>query len=142
MNKPSEETPEFAIVSGSFVIAGFSGDPADITRALSITPDEFGRAGETRRLSGAQREYRVPSSYWELHAGKRRAPALEDCIEEILVRIEPAATALKRLPPKLTKKVLIQVSIDADGRAPGMLLSKELLARLAKLGVALEIDVN
>ena len=142
MTKPPDDHDRLALVAGSFVIAGFAGEPGSITGALSITPDEVGRAGETRQLSGSQRQYTVPTSYWELHARKRRAVGLEECISELVTRMEPASNKLQALPSNVTKKVLVQVSLEPNGSAPGLLLAPELVARLAKLGVALEVDIN
>lgn len=142
MNRPSDEDEDFGMVSTLFVVAGFDSDPDEITRALAISPDEVGSAGENRQLSGSQKRYKVPASYWELHGPKRRVGTLEGCIAELLSRIEPAGNAIRQLPSTITKKVIIQASMGAKGRAPGMLLDANLLERLAKLGIALEVDIN
>jgi hypothetical protein len=142
VNKPSDEDEDFGMVSTLFVVAGFDSDPDEITRALAISPDEVGRVGEARQLSGSRKQYKVPASYWELRVPKRRVGTLEGCIAELLSRIEPAGNAIRKLPSTMTKKVLIQASMGAKGRAPGMLLDTTLLERLVKLGIALEVDIN
>jgi hypothetical protein len=143
VNGLSNEDEDFGTVSTLFIVAGFDSDPDEITRTLGISPDEVGRAGETRRLlSGSQQQYQVPASYWEIHEPRRRVATLEGCLAGLLTRIEPAGRAIHQLPSTITKKVLIQASLGANGRAPGILLGADLLERIAALGIALEIDID
>jgi len=136
------EREEFAFVSASFVVAGFLGDPTEITKALGIEPDEVGRGGEVRHLSGSKRQYTIPASYWEIHAEARRSANCETFVEQLLSRIEPSASSLRLLPSRITKKIVLQISVGPDGRVPGLLLSSALASRLAMLGVDLELDFN
>lgn len=139
---PVYEGGVFGDVTATFVIAGFDDDPDEITRLLATSPDEIGRVGELHQVVGMKLKFPVKDNYWELKSSKRRVGPLEGYIEELLVRIEPAADAIRKLPLTVTKKIVIQYSIVPNGSVPGLLLDANLLQRLAALGIQLEVDIN
>jgi hypothetical protein len=128
-----EPLPDEARASLTVISAGCSA--SELSRALAISADESWDAGEPARTgrprttTGISLVSRVPD---------QRSPA--EHLADLLSRVEPLAERLRQLASE-GHTVRLKLAMFSDSDNPMFTLPAGLLARVAALGIDLDLDI-
>jgi hypothetical protein len=117
-------------------------DPAIITPAVGVDPDESWHAGQTRPWGG------LPAKFgsWRLVEDEIGVPessyfgdAVERCLRRLFARISPAEfrRRLARLDPELSPAIVLTGFVR---EFPNIALPADLVGKIAELGASIEED--
>ncbi|EFV12035.1 DUF4279 domain-containing protein [Segniliparus rugosus] len=118
------------VVTGSF-------DPAVFTRAASLVPTRTWRAGDPRSP-------RLPFGCdgWKIDLGERRAAHLEAEADRLFAALSPSGDAFRAAVGSMGLSAQAAFAVFVDGRQrPSVGLRSDQIARLAELGMGLDVDV-
>lgn len=118
-------------------------DPLDVTRALRLPPDHTHRDGEPRfvRTKSGKVEERSPyhGGLWSMSSEHRvQSPRLEVHLAWLLDQLEPKSEIIVQILTKGIEVDFFCYSLGTTKTLPS--LSRDLKARIERLGVKLNID--
>jgi hypothetical protein len=112
--------------------------PAEITLRLGLKPDMSWKLGERPKPS-ARHAYK--SHGWIIGSGLSRQSSVAEHIEALLLKLEPAATAVRAVSLEAEVTSTLWVVQHLENWNPGMSFSHVQLTAIAQLGVELAIDI-
>jgi hypothetical protein len=125
-------------IKSSFEIEGVF-DPEAFSRTTGLSPTDVRRAGEFRR-DGQPWE----TSRWRLVIGPERNFDHAAQVARLLDAIEPAAREIEQFAAQARAELWVKLwwpGVEEEVSNPVLSFPPRLLARLARLGATLDIDV-
>ena len=113
--------------------------PEEMSEALRVSSDDFRRIG----VKKGKTDKTWDTNVWIIRQSKRVPfgelfEALEPLMSSLLERIEFSADTFRQLSD--AGSAMLTLAIESDGY-PGIGIDKELLTRLGRLGITLDIDL-
>jgi len=121
-----------------FLYEGFSVNPDDITKFLSVPPDEVCKKGDIIRE--IPKLLIVKENSWSINSKNCNLLSFENHLEYILNRIKPSFELFYELSKKC-KPILNCIIKIYKGDRPLINVSRENLHELSKLNVELTFDI-
>ena len=119
-----------------FRVAGDDLPLAEISAALGIEPTESWRRGDPGKYNPSR-----PDSGWCLHSPMARSNTnLGAHIEALLPLLKQRSSAIRNLSERF-RTCLVCVGTYDSSASPGLHLSREAVALLASLGMAIDADL-
>ena len=108
----------------------------EITRQIGIEPTESWRKGDPWKYFKA-----VPTSSWCLHSPlPRTLTDLQAHVEAVLELLVPRRGAVRALSERFATSVVCVGTYDST-TSPGLYLSRDVVALMASMGLALDADL-
>lgn len=126
-----------AEVSGRFMLTGQNLSNEIITQALQLSPTETWTAGSAIQGTSLRREYDA----WVYGVSARKTSDVADCIAELLSVLAPIAPRIRQLQEEHELEAEVSCAAYVDRAPPAIHLEVSMLAELAELNAALDIDV-
>jgi hypothetical protein len=125
-------------ITAYLTLTGHGVDPAEITRALGITPDKIWREGESIQRTLLKSK----DDAWSIQVKREGALAAGDVVHALLERTKPFAPKVRELAIRLNLSVEIACDIATDTQpVPVLHFDQEILSTLNELGAELDIDL-
>lgn len=113
-------------------------DPDAVTAATGITPTKGWRVGDVAYVTGRRTVYRKTNG-WRVQSDPSMSKDLDDHVLWVLGRLEAGWTALSILGRQYD--AVLQCVIDtAEWTGPAMGFDPDVIARLAELHAAIDVD--
>lgn len=132
-------------VRASLLIIG-GDDPAHLTAAIGIKPDEAHRVGDplpsNPQRKGGRSTY--AKSIWQLDCKLHRySIEVETYVAAVLARIRGREIAVARLDRTVySVELLLVLDILEDGMTPALVLSPRVLKALGEMGITLDVAIH
>lgn len=123
-------------------------DPDSVTKTLGIEPDSSCRRGLIRGRDGkvikdkSGRPKRYPAGQWIIEEHVHGNSGFENRIKNILQRLEPQKTALRRLLKKVNAVLIIVVQPHEEVYTRSIFLPASVLNEFTSLGIDIEFRVD
>jgi uncharacterized protein DUF4279 len=118
-----------------FAVFGDWPSPDSVSAVFGRRPTGFHAKGETIRKSAVVRK----QSIWEIDSGLPEDSSVDEHLDSLLAILEKHDAGLRAVAGK--SAVGIQCAAFWHTSQPGFHLSKDLLARVATLGISLDFDM-
>ena len=121
---------------GYFAVFDFGDDPHVVSEIMGMEPSGAWVKGE--RYESLSPNARRTHSRWFLESGLDHTEALEPQLDALLAKLEPRKAQIALVQARFPVHIgIAQYFHEAN---PGFVLAPEALARLAKLGLAVDFD--
>ncbi|BDD07161.1 DUF4279 domain-containing protein [Aureibacter tunicatorum] len=119
-------------------LSGFDIKPDLISKKTGLIPSEFKIKGDI--IKRPRKDIVVNYNYWNLESNIKKGTTLEECVEDLLNKLNSHEEFFNNLINKCEGELGIVINTYGDAN-PGIHLNKKILKELVHFGLELDIDI-